>query len=215
MKGNVLKLRKVHVLSMALLAVAAVGTLLLTTRLWAQEPSEDPCHFENGEHKGWIEGLGTFSLASTEDIEAFVGESSTDREGKRVTPIRIRGMAGRGYATGIGETVYWLDTSRPVASGLRSKLRGQEFPAVHEMGFHLFFTTEALPGKIFRSINPAVMVNNNATSFPPKPGSRYVLKNVVDFEAVDAPGVVAARIVSNTTTYVGSGRSHFSQRLEN
>jgi len=214
MKGNVLKLRKSQVLCLALLVVAAAGTLLLTTRLWAQEPVEEPCSFE-GEHTGWVNGLGDFSLASEESISAGIGEKSVDREGKAVRTIRILGMAGRGYATGIGETVYWLDKSRPVASGLRAKLRGQEFPAVHEMGFHLFFTTEALPGKIFRSINPAIMVNNNAMSFPPRPGARYALKNVVEFEAVDEPGVVAARIMSNHNQYVGSRRSGFSQRLEN
>ncbi|HKI01530.1 MAG TPA: hypothetical protein VKK31_06080 [Thermoanaerobaculia bacterium] len=214
MKGNVLKLRKGHALCMALLAIAAAGTLLLKAPLWAQEDPVDPCHFE-GRHVGWFASLGTFSLASTEDIEAIVGESSLDREGKAVKPIQIRGMAGRGRATGIGETVYWLDTSRPVASGIRAKLRGQEFPAVHEMGFHLFLTTEALPGQIFRSINPAVMVNNNSMSFPPKPGSRYVLKNVVEFEDVNDPGFVVARIVSNHNQYLGSGRLGISRRHEN
>lgn len=213
MKGNALKLRKAHVLGMALLVVAAAGTLLLSTTSWAA--TEDECYFDDGTHKGWFQDLGSFTLASEELISATVGEKRIDREGRTVTPIRIRGMAGRGKATGIGETVYWLDTSRPVESGVRSKLRGQEFPAVHEMGFHLFLTTEALPGKIFRSINPAVMVNDNALSFPPRPGSRYVLKNVVEFEDVDDPGFVVAKIVSNHTYYAGSRRPGLSGRHEN
>ena len=212
MKGNAFKLRKAHALCMALLAVAAVGTLLLTPSSWAE--SENPCYF-NGVHVGWFNNLGNFTVESEESISALVEEKVLDREGKTVTPIRIRGMAGRGRATGIGETVYWLDTSRPVASGIRAKLRGQEFPAVHEMGFHLFLTTEALPGQIFRSINPAVMVNNNSMSFPPKPGSRYVLKNVVEFEDVNDPGIVVARILSNNNQYLGSGRLGISRRHEN
>lgn len=212
MKGNALKLRKGYMLGLALLVVAAGGALLLTSSLWAAATPPPECYFE-GEHTGWFAGLGSFTLASEESINALVGEQFIDREDKAVTPLRIRGMAGRGNAAGIGETVYWLDTSRPVASGVRAKVAGREFPAVHQMGFHLFLTTEALPGKIFRSINPAVMVNNNAMSFPPKPGSRYALKNVVEFEEVNDPGVVAARIVSNHNQYLGSKRP-ISQHFE-
>jgi hypothetical protein len=214
MKGNAWKPRKGHVLMLALLIAAVAGTLLVTPDSWAQD-GEDECYFEDGTHKGWAEGVGTFELASEESLSATIGQKLIDRDGKMVRPIQIRGMAGRGRATGIGETVYWLDTSRPVESGLRSKLRGHEFPAVHEMGFHLYFTAEALPGKIFRSINPAIMVNDNATSFPPKPGTRYVLKNVVEFEDVDDPGHVAARILSNHNRYAGSRRPGLIRHFEN
>jgi hypothetical protein len=213
MKGNALKLRKGYVLGMALLLVAAASTLLLASHLWAVEG--DQCYFEDGTHVGWFQALGDFNMASTEELESLVGEAQLDSSGKTVTPIRILSMVGRGRATGIGETVYWLDTSRPVASGLRSKLRGHEFPAVHQMGFHLFLTTEALPGKVFRSMNPAIMVNDNATSFPPRVGTRYRLQNVVAFEDVEEPGIVAARILSNHNQYAGSRRPDHGGRREN
>jgi hypothetical protein len=207
-----MKLRKAYLFGLAVLAVAAVGVLFTTTVL-AEESR--PC-FINGWHTGWFSDAGEFTLQSEEEIEGEVSSSTVDGQGKIVTPIRVRGMAGRGRAEGVGETVYWLDTARPVSSGLRSKLRGVEFPAVHEMAFHLYLTTEALPGKIFRSINPAVMVNDNATSFPPKLGSQYVLKNVVEFEDINEPGIVAARILSNHARYVGSRRSELiRQRHEN
>jgi len=187
--------------------------MLVATSSSAQD--DDPCYFSDGTHRGSFDGLGAFTLSSEELVSAAVGTKFIDRDGRIVTPIRIRGLAGRGQAEGIGETVYWLDTSRPVTSGIRSKQRGQEFPAVHEMGFHLFLTTEALPGKIFRSINPAIMVNENSTSFPPKLGSSYALKSVVEFEDVAEPGIVAARIESNHNRYVGSGRAGLSRLHEN
>ena len=199
---------KVLVLSVLLLAGAAL--LLSAPYLSAQwTPDEEERHRLAGVpgHQIQIDSLGEFAVESEESIAAVAEEKFLDRNGLINRPIRVLGMAGRGYAEGIGETVYWMDKSRLVeGSGVRSKVRGAEFPAVHEMRFHVFLTTEALPGVTLRSMNPAIMVNNNATSYPPRLGARYVLKNVVELEDVENPGVVIARILSNRNEIVGSGR---------
>jgi hypothetical protein len=209
MKGNGLKLRRVHILGLSIFVLAGAAVLVSTSDSIAQwTPEEEEQHRLLGYHGVQITGQGEFLVASEESISAVAGEKYIDRNGLSVIPLRILGMAGRGYVEGVGESVYWLDKSRPVeGSMVRGKARGSDFPAVHEMRFHLFLTTEALPGRTFRSINPAVMVNNNSMSFPPRLGSRYVLKNVVELEDVNDPGVVVVRIVSNRNQIVGSGRS--------
>jgi hypothetical protein len=204
---NELKLHKVQVLALSVVVLAGVALLLSAPYLSAWTPEEEEEHRLAGYHTYQIDGLGQFSMDSSESIAAVSEEKFLDRNGLSNRSIRILGMAGRGYSDGIGETMYWLDKSRPVeGSGMRAKARGAEFPAVHEMRFHLLLTTEALPGRTLRSVNPAVMVNNNATSFPPRMGSRYVLKNVIELEDVDNPGVVVGRILSNRNKIVGSRR---------
>lgn len=204
MKGNGLKLRRAHVLGLSVLVLAGAAVLVGTSDSSAQSDDE---HIVDGVHIYQINGLGEFSAASTESIAASFEEKYIDREGLSTVPIKVLGMAGRGYTDAVGETMYWLDKSRPVeGSRMQSKTRDSDFPGVHEMHFHLLLTTEALPGRTFRTINPAVMVNNNAMSFPPKVGARYVLKNVVELEDVNEPGVVVIRILSNKNQIVGSRR---------
>jgi hypothetical protein len=187
-----------------------VGTASLSA--WTEEENEE--HRLQGFHGIQVTGVGEFTAASEESIAARpMGPRFIDRDGLSTLRLRVLGMAGRGYVEGVGETMYWLDQSRPLeGSVVRGKTPGIEFPAVHEMHFHLLLTTEALPGRTFRSINPAIMVNNNATSFPPKLGSRYVLRNVVELEDVNDPGTVVLRIVSNRNQIVGSGRSSLGRR---
>jgi hypothetical protein len=207
MKGNGWKLRKVYALGLGILVVAGAALLLSSTYSSAAE--EQNPHWIQGVHYFEIDGQGSFAVASEESMAAE-GEPTkrfVDRNGLSTLPIRIFGMSGRGYVEGLGETMYWLDKSRPVGrSMIREKVRGTAFPAVHEMHFHLLLTTEALPGRTFRSINPAVMVNSNATSFPPQVGAQYELKQVVELEDVDDPGPVVIRILSNRNQIVGVGR---------
>jgi hypothetical protein len=209
MKGNGWKLHRVHGLGLSILVLAGATVLLSAPSAFAVEEGENP-HWMEGVHYLQIDDGPQFAVTSEESIAAEGEETKrfVDRNGLTTMPVRILGMAGRGYAEGVGETVYWLDKGRPTAgSVVRGKVRGAEFPAVHEMHFHLILTTEALPGRTFRSINPAVMVNNNATAFPPPVGSRYELKNVVELEDVEQPGVVVLRILSNKNQIVGVGRS--------
>lgn len=209
MRNNESKLRRAQVLVLSVVVLAGVALLLSAPYLSAWTPEEEEQHRLWGVpgHTMQIDGVGQFDVASEESISAVSQDKFLDQNGLINRSIRVLGMAGRGYSEGIGETVYWMDKSRSAGeSGMRAKVRGAEFPAVHEMRFHLFLTTEVLPGVTLRSINPAVMVNKNATSYPPRIGARYVLKNVVELEDVENPGVVIARILSNSNQIVGAGR---------
>ena len=208
MKGYGLKLRRAHILGLAILVLAGTAVFLSTTDSSAQT-DDDELHRLMGFHSVQIVGQGDFVVSSEESIIATASAKRfVDQSGRSTLPIHIFGMEGHGHAEGVGETTYWMDTSRPVeGSMMRAKTPGSNFPAVHEMHFHLLLKTEALPGRTFRSINPAIMVNNNALAFPPQIGSGYVLKNVVELEDIDEPGVVAVRILGNRNRIVGSGRS--------
>ena len=206
MKGFGWQLRRTRVFALGVLVLTG-GAFLVSTSVSSEVvPISQECPFE-GDHVISIDGLGQFNVDTAELIGARGGEKYLDRKGLATRPIEILGMAGRGYAEGVGETMYWLDKSRPMdGSMVKARAQGADFPAVHEMHFHLFLTTDALPGRTFRSINPAVMVNNRAMSFPPRQGSRYVLKNVVEFEDVNEPGVVVISILSNRNERVGRER---------
>lgn len=210
MKGIGFKLRKVHVFGLSVLLLAGVA---LVADVTAQQEGEEWCYLM-GFHQYQINGGSTFTSASEESITANAdGQRFTDRNGLSTLPVKVLGMAGRGYTEGVGETMYWVDKSRPVkGSGFRAKTAGAAFPAVHEMHFHLRLTTDTFPGRTFQSINPAVMVNNNAMSFPPKVGSRYVLKQPVEFEDIDNPGETVLSIVSNRNEMIGSGRWNQGRR---
>jgi hypothetical protein len=152
-----------------------------------------------------IDGVGTFQTFSTggAPVVAEFGEPFLQKSGQKTVPIRIASIDGRGFAEGIGETYFWLDASRPVASAIWEKSPGTEFPAVQEMRFHFFYTIEAMPGKIYRSINPAIMRADSLSSFPPPPGTFYRLVKSVDLEEIHHPGVVVGRVLSNELTMGG------------
>jgi hypothetical protein len=117
--------------------------------------------------------------------------------GFRTLRLDILSNGGHAFAEGIGATHFWFDSSRPLASALWEKSPGTWFPAFQEMRFHFFYTAEAFPGKIFRSVNPAIMRSNNVTAFPPPPGTTYQLVKPVDLEDVNNPGKVIGQITSN------------------
>lgn len=124
--------------------------------------------------------------------------------GFRTLRLDILSNGGHAFAEGIGATHFWFDSSRPLPSMLREKTAGTWFPAIQEMRFHFFYTAEAFPGKIFRSVNPAIMRSTNVTAFPPPPGTTYDLVNPVDLEDVNNPGTVVGQITSNHA-YIPAG----------
>jgi hypothetical protein len=154
-------------------------------------------------HTGGFEGLGTFQevpAGEPSPIVAKIGQPFLSDGGLKTVPLQILSIGGHGFAEGIGHTHFWLDASRPVRSAIWEKRAGTEFPAIQEMRFHFFYTLEAMPGKIFRSINPAVMRSDNVRAFPPPPGTVYRLARVVEMEDMSDPGVVVGRILSNRVT---------------
>lgn len=137
------------------------------------------------------------------EIMVEVGDSYLSKRGQKVVPLKIVSIGGRAFAEGIGETQFWLDASRPVTSAIWEKSPGTEFPAVQEMRFHIFYTLEAMPGRVFRSINPAILRSENVSAFPPLPGTVYRLVEPVQLEDVKEPGVVVGTLLRNQVTIPG------------
>jgi hypothetical protein len=144
--------------------------------------------------------LGTIKAMPGADPSQLVAEAGAaflSKSGRTVVPIHIRSLGGKGFVEGVGETRYWLDATRPETSAIWEKVPGTGFPAIQEMRFHFFYTVEAFPGKVFRSLNPAIMRSDNVLAFPPPPGTYYRLAKPVDLEEISEPGVVAGQIVRN------------------
>lgn len=145
-----------------------------------------------------LEGLGTFETKSTgsSPLIARVGRPFLSN-GLKTVPLQLVSLDGTAFAEGVGETRFWLDASRPVRSAVWEQVPGTEFPAIQEMRFHFFYTVEALPGKVYRSMNPAIMRTENLHSFPPPAGTHYRLMSPVHLEEISRPGVVVGRVVDN------------------
>src|SRR5215208_625525 len=177
-----------------------IATLPTTAGLTAVCPETGTGEEHWDQHITTINGLGTFQEvvgeASTPTM-AQVGRQFISKQGLKTVPLQIVSIGGRGFVEGVGETRFWLDPTRPVKSAIWEKRAGTEFPAVQEMRFHFFYTVEARPGTIYRSINPAVMRSDNVRAFPPLPGTVYHLVKPVELEDISAPGVVVGKVLSN------------------
>lgn len=153
-----------------------------------------------------IGGLGTFNLDLKGSIAVRTLPGFVSARGYHTVPLEILGSASRDYAEGLGEVAVWIDKSRPATgSFLRERTKGEGFPAIQHMRFHIFFETEALPGRRFRSIAPVHVVSQRVESFPPRKGTQYLLTAPVELEDVDRPGVVAVRVASGDVRITGSG----------
>jgi hypothetical protein len=145
-------------------------------------------------------GVGQYiDIPTGEGVPLIVetGEPYRDKSGRTTVPLHIQSIGARGFAEGIGETHFWLDASRPLTSAIWEKRPGTEFPAIQEMRFHFFYTLEAMPGRVFRSVNPARMRSDNVRAFPPPPGTVYRLVQPVELEDIDEPGLVVGRVLAN------------------
>lgn len=161
----------------------------------------DPLHEQQDFHEIQIAGMGTFQEVSVgEPIRMMVEVKPHFRakSGLKTVLFNILTFGGRGFADGLGETRFWLDATRPVVSAIWEQKPGTEFPAIQEMRFHTFYTVEALPGRVLRSINPVIMRSNDVRAFPPPPGTVYKMVNPVQLEDIKEPGVVVAKLVKNT-----------------
>lgn len=147
-----------------------------------------------------INGLGTFQEVSVGKPIRIMVEAEPhfrSKAGLKTVPLTVLTIGGQGFAEGIGETRFWLDATRPVKSAIWEKQAGTEFPAVQELRFHVFYTFEALPGQVFRSVNPVVMRSNHVGAFPPPPGTVYELVRPVALEDAANPGPVIGRLLAN------------------
>lgn len=150
-------------------------------------------------------GEGEFKTRGMGDappMVAQIGRPYISREGLKTVPLQILTNGGHNFAEGLGETRFWYDASRPVQSAIWERTSGTEFPAIQQMRFHFFFTLESRPGKLYRSMTPATMRNDNVLTFPPAVNTEYRLIEPVELEDVTEPGVVALRIKSNRVVIV-------------
>ncbi|HVR95741.1 MAG TPA: hypothetical protein VMW27_03955 [Thermoanaerobaculia bacterium] len=144
-------------------------------------------------------GLGQFQPTgvAADKMVVVVGKAFISEQGLKTVPLQVLANGGRSFAEGIGETRFWVDASRPIASAIWEKRPGTEFPAIQEMRFHFFYTLEAMPGKVFRSMNPSRMRSEDVRAFPPPSGTVYNLVEPVELEDITEPGVVVGRVLSN------------------
>jgi hypothetical protein len=143
---------------------------------------------------------GTFHTSGLPDSPEFVAETGTAfiaKDGRKTVPLIIHSNGGHASGEGIGETRFWYDPNRPAPSAIAENTPGTEFPATQTMRFNFFFTAEAFPGKVFRSVGPATMRSTEVRAFPPPPGTVYTLVSPVDLEDVAKPGVVVGQVVAN------------------
>lgn len=151
-------------------------------------------------HAVRLDGLGNFRETPNGDRNRLMIElrrAFIAKSGLKTVPFEIVSIGGRGFAEGIGETRFWLDATRPVTSAIWEKRAGTEFPAIQEMRFHFFYTFEAMPDRVFRSMTPARMRSDNVAAFPPPPGTVYRLAAPVKLEDVSNPGVAVGTVLAN------------------
>jgi hypothetical protein len=158
---------------------------------------------EEAPHEGDLEGFGAFQEVGggkRTQIVVRLGAPYRTEKGLKTVPFEILSIGTSGFADGLGATSFSLDASRPVTSAIWEKEPGTEFPAIQEMRFHFLYTVEAMPGKVFRSVNPAVMRSDNVLAFPPPRGTTYQLAGPVELEDLSKPGAPAGRILRNRAT---------------
>jgi hypothetical protein len=154
-------------------------------------------------HGGEIQDIGPFqehAVGRRSQIMVELGKAYKSAEGLKTVPFQIVSIGQDGFADGLGATRFSLDASRPVTSAIWERVPGTDFPAIQEMRFHFFYQIEALPGKVLRSVNPAIMRSESVTAFPPLPGTVYVLVKPVELEDASNPGVILGRITHNRVT---------------
>ena len=110
-------------------------------------------------------------------IQAVVGQVSETSDGRQTAQLTVTGTSTDGYVEGVGHLQITLDKDRPaVPSSLTANQKEAPFPATQTMRFYPLFI---LNDEVFSSDTPVDVVNSNVKSFPPEPGTVYVLTNDV------------------------------------
>lgn len=123
----------------------------------------------------------SLSAATSGAIKAEVGATTRTSDGRQTTSLKVVDTFTHGSVEGLGDLVITLDKSRPSpASSLTANGTSSVFPATQTMRF---FATFVVNGEAFKSIDPVQVVNSNVTSFPPEPGTIYVLTNAMTLKS--------------------------------
>ncbi len=117
------------------------------------------------------------TAASVGGIDATTGTTFTDSQGHQVTNLRVDDVYSLGKVEGAGDLAIGMDASRTAPpSSLRSNQRGSAFPATQTMRF---FPVIVLNNEVFKSTGAVEVVSSSVQSFPPAPGTTYVLTNAL------------------------------------
>lgn len=171
------------------LALSSVAAMLLAGGgwMWLQEasaaaipPNVNAACAGFKQHKIVRNGL-VFNAQTTGGIDVTTGGTTTDPAGHQVTSLKVDRVYSMGNVEGIGTLAISMDSSRTApASTLRANQKGATFPATQTMRF---FPVLVLNDEIFKSEGPVEVVSSSVSSFPPKPGTTYVLTNALTLKS--------------------------------
>lgn len=141
-------------------------------------------------------------------ISVSVGQTTLDGQGLATIPLNIVGYTTTSKVKGLGRVTLDFDFERSVApSTLKGSNAKTFFPATQTMYLNILMTTDALPGVTLRSRTRGALVNDEASSFPPKPGSVYRLQRPLALEDVKRPGKTKVTLLSVNTEIVSAQTS--------
>lgn len=137
--------------------------------------------------KVWVDAAGNQYNSDTQGTGSFqvtqcdpaVCELKLDP-----TSINITSNAG---SFGIVTTV--LDPTRISTPATVTALASGAYD--ERFSFFAETTVSSQPGRVFRSVQELTFVNGNVLTFNPHQNEQFKLENAVDFEDVNAPGVIA------------------------
>jgi hypothetical protein len=166
-------------------ALLSVAALLLVGGgwVWLNEASAAACP-GNKEHDVIINGGPVIHAETQGGILISRGTTFTTSTGHAVTPLHIDDVFSSGKVQGLGDLAISLDTSRkqPTSSLTGLRADGTPLPARQVLQFYPVFE---LNGEVFRATGPARVENSNVDSFPPRPGTVYVLTNAVSLTSAE------------------------------
>lgn len=172
------------------LALSSVAAMLLAGGgwMWLQEASAlnvQPgvvvtCKGDKS-HLFEVNNGPRFDVLTRGGIESTVGATSIDAAGHEVTTLHVNDVFSMGSVDGLGQVSIGMDKSRQAGpSTVRSNYKGRTFPATQTMRF---FPVIVVNNEVFKSADAVQVVNSNVESFPPAPGTAYVLTNAVTFKS--------------------------------
>ncbi|HVR95864.1 MAG TPA: hypothetical protein VMW27_04570 [Thermoanaerobaculia bacterium] len=159
----------------ALLSAAAV-LVVGGGWFWLRDASAANC--PGGKSHGVSINGGPVIQANTQGgILVLPGNTTTTTTGHVVTTLHIEDVYSNGKVEGLGDLDISLDTTRQAPKSTLTSLKpGSALPARQVMQFYPVFT---LNGEVFQADQPARVENSNVDSFPPRPGTVYVLTNAM------------------------------------